>query len=139
MKKKSMGARTGAAMLEFALVLPILLALLLGIIEMGRVIMLHQVATNAAREGARRGVIPGATSANVDAAVNDYLDSAGILQTGRTVTYKNAAGTSSKIESVPSKTPLTVEISFPYAGNTWGFTNIVGSGTVSNQVTMRRE
>lgn len=43
----------GAAAVEFALVLPILLVLLLGIVEFGRVFNVQVSVTNAAREGAR--------------------------------------------------------------------------------------
>ncbi len=43
----------GSAAVEMALVLPFLLATLMGIIEFGRVLFSQQVITNAAREGAR--------------------------------------------------------------------------------------
>jgi Flp pilus assembly protein TadG len=44
-------------MIEFALVLPILLVLLIGIIEAGAILYDKAVITNAAREGARSGVL----------------------------------------------------------------------------------
>lgn len=126
-------------MVEFAIVLPLLLLLLLGIIEMGRAIMLNQIATNAAREGARQAVVPGATSANVTAAVNGYLDSAGVKPEGRTVAVTNAGGAAQSVENIPSKSSVSIQISFPYGTNTWGVTNILGGRTLSNKVTMRRE
>ena len=43
----------GTALIEMALVLPLLTLLLIGIINMGLVIREHQVLQNAAREGAR--------------------------------------------------------------------------------------
>jgi Flp pilus assembly protein TadG len=57
---------TGAAAVEFALVLPIILLLLFGIIEFGRAWNVRQTLTDAAREGARlaavgNGVIPQGT------------------------------------------------------------------------------
>lgn len=45
----------GASAVEFALVLPLLLMLLFGIISTGRVYSDHLAATNAVREGARYG------------------------------------------------------------------------------------
>lgn len=46
-------AERGAAAVEFALVLPVLLFLLLGIFEFGRIYNVQISLTNAAREGAR--------------------------------------------------------------------------------------
>src|SRR5690606_17088398 len=47
----------GQALAEFALVLPILLLLIAGIIEFGRAFHIQQVVTDAAREGARAAVV----------------------------------------------------------------------------------
>ena len=48
----------GQALVEVAIALPILLALLVGIFEFARAYNVQQVITNAAREGAREGVLP---------------------------------------------------------------------------------
>ena len=47
----------GATLVEFAIVLSLLLALIFGIIEFGLFIFNRQVITNAAREGARYGIV----------------------------------------------------------------------------------
>ena len=47
----------GATAVEFAIVLSLLLTLIFGIIEFGLFIFNRQVITNAAREGARAGII----------------------------------------------------------------------------------
>ena len=49
--------REGAAAVEFALVLNLLLLLLMGMIDFGHAWFLRQVITNASREGARAGVV----------------------------------------------------------------------------------
>lgn len=49
--------RRGANAVEFALILPVLLALLTGIMDYGWVYLLQHVATTAAREGAREGAV----------------------------------------------------------------------------------
>ncbi len=131
--------RPGAAMLEFAIVLPILLTLVLGIVEMGRVMMLNQVATNATREACRRAVIPGATDAAVTKIVHDYLNSAGVSEEGRTVSVLGANGQSASLVTLRSHDPVTIEVQFPYAGNTWGFTRFVGGASLVSRATMRRE
>lgn len=47
----------GQAMVEMALVLPILILLLFGIIEFGRIMGSYMVINNLAREGVRYGVV----------------------------------------------------------------------------------
>ena len=52
-RSHSKRARHGSTLVEFALILPILLAMLLGIIEFGWLAKNHLALANAAREGAR--------------------------------------------------------------------------------------
>ena len=65
--------RWGVAAVEFAVVVPVFLLLLLGMIEFGRAIMVQQMLTNASREGARLGVLDGTTTAQVRTTVENYL------------------------------------------------------------------
>jgi Flp pilus assembly protein TadG len=57
MIKSKLRETKGASMVEFALVLPILILILFGIIEFGILIYNQQVITNASREGARYGIV----------------------------------------------------------------------------------
>ena len=57
--------RRGAAAVEFAVVAPIFLLLVFGMIEYGRMVMVQQVLTNASREGARVAVLDGSTAQQV--------------------------------------------------------------------------
>jgi TadE-like protein len=66
----------GAAAVEFALLLPLLLMILFGIIEFGLVLYNQEVITNASREGARFGIVmraPKYTSAEIEDAVKNYI------------------------------------------------------------------
>lgn len=63
----------GATLAEFALVLPILLVLLIGIAEFGIAFNRAQAVEAAAREGARLASIQGTTSGEVNTRVNDTL------------------------------------------------------------------
>lgn len=47
----------GQSLVEFALVMPILILILFGILEFGRIFFSYIVITNAAREGARAGAV----------------------------------------------------------------------------------
>jgi Flp pilus assembly protein TadG len=62
-----------AQLVEFALVLPMLLLVILGIAEFGFIFQRYEVVTNAAREGARMAVLPGYTTADVIARVRVYV------------------------------------------------------------------
>ena len=49
----------GQALLEFALVIPIFLALLIGMVDIGRIVWANNTVSNAAREAARFAVVHG--------------------------------------------------------------------------------
>jgi TadE-like protein len=56
MTRRRLG-RSGQALVEFALVLPLVLLLVVGMLEFARAWNLHQTMTDAVREGARRAVL----------------------------------------------------------------------------------
>ena len=66
-------SESGAELVEFALVLPLLLLVFGGIVDFGLLLQRQQVVTNAAREGARLAVLPGYTSADVQARVTQFV------------------------------------------------------------------
>jgi len=63
----------GAALLEMALTLPLLLLVCVGILEFGRAYQTWQVLTNAAREGARVAVLPNIDNTTVTTRVRTYM------------------------------------------------------------------
>jgi Flp pilus assembly protein TadG len=68
----------GAELIEFALVFPLLLLVVVGIMDFGLLLRQYEVLTNAAREGARVAVLPGYAPADVQARVNQYLVASGM-------------------------------------------------------------
>jgi Flp pilus assembly protein TadG len=62
-------ADDGQDLAEYAIVFPVLMLLLLGIIEFGRIVYSYSAISNAAREGARFAVLPGNQKFIVDADV----------------------------------------------------------------------
>jgi Flp pilus assembly protein TadG len=71
----------GAELIEFALVLPLLLLVMVGIMDFGLLFQRYETVTNAAREGARVAVLPGYGQADVQARVTQYLAAAGLTAT----------------------------------------------------------
>jgi len=85
---------TGAELIEFALVFPLLLLVVLGIVDFGIMFQQYEVLTNAAREGARIAVLPNYSSTDAQARVDQYV-AAGMLSMGGTVT--TAVGAPTKV------------------------------------------
>ena len=71
----------GAELIEFALVFPLLLLIVLGIVDFGFLFQRMEVITNAAREGARIAVLPGYAVADVQARVTNYVQTGGVPTT----------------------------------------------------------
>jgi Flp pilus assembly protein TadG len=132
--RKSRSAR-GAAAVEMALVAPVFVTLLLGMIEASRLGMVAQLLTTAAREGCRVAVLDGSTQASVQARVNAVLTGSGISVGTVTPTCSSGAWT-----SAPMGTPISVTLSVPYSQVTWLGTpyflkncNIQSSATMSSE------
>ena len=61
--------RSGAAVVEFAVVVPLLFLIVFALIEYARMAMVSQTLTHAAQEGCRRGIVPGSTTYDVQTVV----------------------------------------------------------------------
>lgn len=105
---------SGQALVEFALILPVILLLVVGMLEFARAWNLHQVMTDAAREGARRAVIanPVMDQDSVRAAMWRYL-----AQFGYDPNYSSimSANTITPIDSFKvTGANITITFSLPY-------------------------
>ena len=78
--------RRGIVAIEFALILPLLLLLVLGLMEVGWMILKSQQITNAARQGARVGIRLQAHSSEVLAAIDTMMADGGLGGSGYTRT-----------------------------------------------------
>lgn len=112
----------GAAVVEFAILLPVLLALLCGTIDWGYYFFTREIVVNASREGARTGTLqfgganPDATAKAAAAkAAQDYLNGA----LPKALTASITTGTSAR-PSCPA-TSSCVRIDYPIGGSITGF------------------
>ena len=71
-------SEVGAELIEFALVFPLLLLVVMGIIDFGFLFQRYEVVTNAAREGARVAVLPGYLPPDAAARAEQYLTLGGL-------------------------------------------------------------
>ena len=102
----------GAALLEMAFTLPLLLLISVSIFEFGRAFEVWQVLTNAAREGARVAVLPGISDAMVTARVQQYAN-AGVLDVGVTPTVTIQRNSTISYGS-GTASGSTVTVSYPF-------------------------
>jgi len=134
----------GAALLEMALTLPLLLLVCVGILEFGRAYQTWQVLTNAAREGARVAVLPGTTQSDVTTRVRQYM-TAGQLPNAATATVAiDGAQTVSIGAGTASASQVTVTYPFDFIVLDPIARLATGRGTGTNlnmvaQATMRNE
>lgn len=102
--------RRGAALVEAALVLPILLILTFGVLEYGWMFIKDQEITSAARQGARIAATVDATNAQVQSAVSSIMSANGLGGSGYQLTFSPA-----NVATVSPKSSLTVSISVTYS------------------------
>jgi Flp pilus assembly protein TadG len=72
--------RSGGALIELMLMMPLLLALSFGAGEYGYAMYIKHTLQGAAREGSRAAVVSGATAADVQTAVDSAMLAAGFAQ-----------------------------------------------------------
>lgn len=75
-RQRGQPGRRGAALVETAFTLPVFFLVVLGIVEFGRAMMVSQIVTNGAREGARLAILDGSSNTEVEQAVRDFLQQA---------------------------------------------------------------
>ncbi|KVA04342.1 pilus assembly protein TadE [Burkholderia latens] len=142
MTRAAMRARAarGVVSLEFALMLPFLLMVLIGIIDVSLLLCDKAVITNASREAARAGVVlrvPMLTTTQIANVALGYTQNnlvSGGAATAPTVTVTQANGTT-------SGSALTVTVTYTYSGMVLGtaLSALTGPVTISASSVMLYE
>lgn len=118
-------------MVEAAVIAPLMILAMFGMIEVGYAFMIKQTVTLAAREGARAAALPGGDAQDVQSAVDASMAAAN-LSGHVTETNVSTLG--------PNDYEVWVEVRMPF--DRAGFTgNLLGGGSfnISARTTMRRE
>jgi Flp pilus assembly protein TadG len=122
----------GVAATEFAIVAPVFLLLVIGILELGRALMVQQVLINASRVGARQAITLGATTSEVQTAVAEYALSVAVP--GVTVNVSPSPSSASAGDAI------SVTASVPYSDVSWlPAPWFLGGTTLTAQSQMRKE
>jgi Flp pilus assembly protein TadG len=142
--------RAGQSLVEFALVVPLLLVLLLGIMEYGWFMRNQLTVSNAAREGARYAVV-GRSTSDIISRIQTKAAAVPGAPGKLTITLKrddNDAsngynyninlGNSGTSNDAPTGCMIQVKVSIPNQSLT-GFFPFLKNRTISAMVQMRRE
>lgn len=111
--QKTLKCAKGAAMVEFAIVLPLLMMLVFGIIEFGILLYNKAMITNASREGSRAGIVYAfpdrISNAEIQSTVQTYCG-------GHMITFGTPSNPTTAVagQCVSAGDPLTVTVTYPY-------------------------
>lgn len=127
--------RRGAAAVEFAVVAPVFFLLVFGMIEYGRMVMVQQVITNAAREATRVAVLDGSTTATVKTAAINAMAGAKITIATSNVTVSPDPPSGAKFGD-----PVSVTVTVPFNQVSWLPSPMyLGGKSMTATTVMRRE
>ena len=132
----------GAELIEFALVFPLLLVVVLGIVDFAFLFQRYEVVTNASREGARVAVLPGYDATDVQVRVTDYVQAGGlptnagnptIVVTPTTIPSGSGTWPATQVDVQFSHDYIFIDVITAWLGS--GFSTV----TLQAQTTMRNE
>jgi len=121
----------GQAMVEFTLILPLLLLLILGIYQFGQTYADYIQVTNAARDGGRKALVSRSDASGVADVVTAAKNATWWLDKNQTTV------TVSPGQPWTTGQTVTVTVTYPYSINLLGF--VVASGTLKSATTVRME
>lgn len=128
----------GAELIEFALIFPLLLLLMLGIVDFGFMFQRFEVLTNATREGARISVLPGYADADTIARVCNYLSTGGVPTTTCGTTNPTVVVTNDTLAMGGSAPPLQLKKVTVRYTHSYMFVgpiiSLIGGGTFNTNV-----
>ncbi|MDH3299828.1 MAG: pilus assembly protein [Acidimicrobiia bacterium] len=124
----------GAAIVEFALVAPVLIMIMMGVVQLGLLLHQQQGIHAAAREGARQGSFPDTTESEIEASVATALANINLANTPVvTISPQNVssipcdATVNPRPENVTVNVQVAAVLDIPFvAGQT---VNLTGEGT----------
>ncbi len=123
-------SRRGTVLVEFALTIPLVFLFVFAALEFSRFNMLRHSVAQAAYEGARRGIVPGATADDVRAAALAVCDIVG----GR-----EAYVAVSPPVITPTTPSLNVTVTMPLNRNGWVVPRFIDAESLTQSITMARE
>jgi Flp pilus assembly protein TadG len=138
LRRKAPGER-GATIVEFAIIAPLLFALVFGIIDFGWAFMQDLSVKQAAREGGRIAIVDGETTAGCAGLISDIKQrvssdlKTSSMTASLSVTDSNGDGIVGDVGDV-----MTITVTYPLSSLS-GFTTALIGGTMTSTIQMRME
>jgi Flp pilus assembly protein TadG len=125
MNPKLRKRRHGTATVEFAVVMPVLVTLFLGMCEVGRALNATIIAQDAAAYGGRLASIGQSTNTQVKQAVLSCLKIAGLPTTNAVVTVSDLTQPGTDVMQAASMDKLQVNVTVPFKDLKWGVSGFI--------------
>lgn len=120
--------------MEFAFLIPLLLSVILAIWELGRMVEVQQIISNAAREGGRQASTSNLTNDQVKTVVRNYLTQAGLSSqaaNNATVTVTNLTTSSLDATQANQLDHFQITVSVNYTDVRWTTLNLIATSTTT--------
>jgi Flp pilus assembly protein TadG len=139
MRNRLMKNQRGAALLETAITLPLILLVCVAIFEFGRAYQTWQVLTNAAREGARMAVLPNQTQSAVEQRVRNYMQAGQLPRYSTASVTVNSSATITVNGAPVQASQVTVDYPFNFIVLQPVARLVTPSTSLGSAITMRAE
>lgn len=131
--------RRGQSLVEFALILPVFILLLVGLFDLGRAVYGYNTVSNASREAARVAIVD-QTFATIKARAVGGSVALGVTANDVDVAFKNQDLTTMtapcNVTPVPTGCIAEVTVNYSYAPATPIIGNLIGNITISSTARM---
>jgi Flp pilus assembly protein TadG len=124
-RRKFHAYRRGVATVELAIAMPILMYMMLGVWEVGRLLDVQVTMDNAAGIGARQASVGTMTNAQVVTAITNYLATAGFPTANVAVTVTNVTHPAQDVSNATTLDKIQVSVSIPYSDVRWALSGFV--------------
>ena len=124
--------RQGAAIVEFAVCLPVIMILILGSMEATIAIFVRQALTTSAYEGIREAIRIGSTTSNATSRAQAVL-------TARQIRSSIVRFTPPDLQTAARGSNVVVEVSAPFKANSPFFGNVISDRVTTVRAVMVKE
>jgi len=133
--------RKGQALAEMALILPVLLLLVFGMIEMSNAWRTFQIVTNSAREGARVAILTASDVGDIRTRIDQAIDRGGLTPGLAAITIEcfEANGDAAGAACTTSGQEARIRVEYPFTFQVLGRLGGLAPIRIGSTSTMRHE